>query len=356
MIKVIHVFQSIGGGTGTYLRNVANHQIAAFGEKNVRFVLPASDRVHFPSIPEENIVLFRSSRRDVRSLLDFYKVTVRELRSGRYDIIHLHSTYAGLLRIFWLRGAVVYCPHGWAFSREDGLLLTSVFGAIEKALVPLSKAILCISEHERAVALQRGLKPDKLRVIKNGIDDIFYERNVPGLSINVAFIGRFDRQKGLDIFLGAVGSLFREDIKFKVVGDYIVSDGEVQQETVRENVEMLGWIGAREIARLLSTIDAVVIPSRWEGFGLVAIEAMRAGCAVIASNRGALPELVSPDIGYIFDPGSPNGLLEVLSSVSKSDLIEKGLKARQKYLEFFQATRMNREIELLYAEVADERG
>ena len=78
------------------------------------------------------------------------------------------------------------------------------------------------------------------------------------------------------------------------------------------------------------------MPSRWEGVGLVAIEAMRNSKAVIVSNRGALPELIDNGInGYVFDLDDNNSLRDILSTLNKDELEKMGLEGRKKYLEKF---------------------
>ena len=84
--------------------------------------------------------------------------------------------------------------------------------------------------------------------------------------------------------------------------------------------------------------DVVIMPSRWDGFGLVAIEAMRNSKPVIVSNRGALPELIkNNENGYIFDMDNLNSLILILSKLNKSDLKILGKNARKSFLKNFSA-------------------
>jgi glycosyltransferase involved in cell wall biosynthesis len=87
-----------------------------------------------------------------------------------------------------------------------------------------------------------------------------------------------------------------------------------------------GWIGPDEIEAQMNEMDAVVVPSRWEGFGLVVLEAMRCGKPVIVSDRGGLPELVIHGFnGLIFSFDDPHSLVRVLESLSRGDLRRLGL-------------------------------
>ena len=70
------------------------------------------------------------------------------------------------------------------------------------------------------------------------------------------------------------------------------------------------------------------MPSRWEAFGLVGVEAMKYGRPIIVSNRGALPELVkAEENGYIFDFDHPESLIQILDKLDKRNLCRMGQKA-----------------------------
>ena len=83
------------------------------------------------------------------------------------------------------------------------------------------------------------------------------------------------------------------------------------------------------------------MPSRWEAFGLVAIEAMRSGVPVIASNRGALPEVVEDGVGGYLDLDDRDALGRLLSNLDRSELRRLGVSARQRWQEEFLSERIN---------------
>ena len=109
-------------------------------------------------------------------------------------------------------------------------------------------------------------------------------------------------------------------MRLHVIGACVNED---RTEEPASNVNILGWLPRHAIDRYYAAADAVVMPSRWEGFGLVAIEAMRNGTAVIVSNRGALPELVEDGkTGHVFDldEGDLGNLERLLRGLDKSRL------------------------------------
>jgi glycosyltransferase involved in cell wall biosynthesis len=100
---------------------------------------------------------------------------------------------------------------------------------------------------------------------------------------------------------------------------------------------------------MIQRCDALVMPSRWEGFGLVALEAMRLGKPVIASRRGALTEIIEHGAtGLLFDLDRPGELIDVLRHLDKVALAAMGVNARQEFLRSFTSERMNAELVTLY--------
>ena len=113
--------------------------------------------------------------------------------------------------------------------------------------------------------------------------------------MDALFVGRFDRQKGFDIVLKVAESLKGTAVRVHIVGDYVLENE--QEKKHLDNVVFHGWIDRRQIGAYYQAADLLLMPSRWEGFGLVAAEAMAHGCPVLASDRGALPEVVLDGIG-----------------------------------------------------------
>ncbi|WP_154642988.1 glycosyltransferase family 4 protein, partial [Bacillus cereus] len=169
--------------------------------------------------------------------------------------------------------------------------------------------------------------------------------------INLLFVGRFDKQKGLDILIDIFKNNNLPKIKLYIIGEPVVSQAEFQ---FPQNVINLGWIDNKLLDSYYSDMDAVIMPSRWEGFGLVAIEAMKNRKPVIVSNRGALPELINQEVnGYIFDLEKPNDLVDILLNLDKIELKEMGKRGRNIYEEKFTSNIMNRKIIEEYQKLVD---
>ena len=178
---------------------------------------------------------------------------------------------------------------------------------------------------------------NKMIMIYNGVEDkvnksnlkLNWDRN----KINLLFVGRLDRQKGLDLFLDVYNKMELDNVHLYVIGTSVL-DNSLPKNT--ETVTYLGWVDNKDIDAYYQACDAVIMPSRWEGFGLVAIEAMRNSKPVIASNMGALPELIKNNInGYIFDIKNDKVLKEILLNINKNELQVLGKQARLIYLKNF---------------------
>ena len=110
-------------------------------------------------------------------------------------------------------------------------------------------------------------------------------------------------------------------------------------------INFCGWVVGEELDRLYDSASAVIIPSRWEGFGLVALEAMARGKAVIASNVGGLKYVVKDGMtGVLFDTKNMDETLQYLSIVSEESLREMGSNGRDRYLASFTGRKMNEAI------------
>lgn len=314
--------------------------------------------------PEMFRPLKTTNGRKLFSLARFMKACIRLIYSERPDIIHLHSTYAGALIRLWFmiapgwRPRIVYCAHGWSFNMQVPESRRRIYAFLERLFARVTDAIVCISKFEHDQAIKRGLPRDLLHRINNGINDkqMLRDRHPPGPShmglpatgIHLLFVGRQDRQKGFDILIDAMRLLQSKAITLHVVGDTVVSPRGTEAPDP-PNVIRYGWKPRDEVETFLAGADALVMPSRWEGFGLAAVEAMRQELPVCASNVDALPEIVREGVsGYLFPPNDTAALARLLAGLDRETLRRMGRRARDWYLINFTADKMNEKLVDLY--------
>lgn len=360
IMRILHVFETLPGGPATYLNETVPAQIAVLGEKNVRLLVPDAHVSFLKNIPPSCVSTFARKRR-LTALPALGAAVARQVREFRPDIVHAHSTFAGAIvrAISALPGQfppVVYCPHGWVFDMQTLGNLKYPARWVERALVPLSRIIVAISDHEYQQGLKAGIPADRMRVIENGISSRPPE-SVPAQwkdeRTKVLFVGRLDRQKGVDVLLEAAASL-GETAVFRIIGAHVTNRDHLKQATPA-NVEFLGWKSAEEITGQMAVCDVVVMPSRWEGFGLVALEAMRAHKPVIASAVGGLQSVVSDGVtGILFPAGDHAALARAISSRNRESWARMGAAGYQRFMERYRSERTNQELMDLYRTIVSK--
>jgi glycosyltransferase involved in cell wall biosynthesis len=366
-LRIIHISEAPAGGVVTHLEEILGYQ-AASGNVESLSVLVADD--HIPRLEQcvpDNVrlIAFARNGRSVQSLLRLARATRKALREENPDIVHLHSTFAGIVvRLCVLgrrrRPKIIYCPHGWAFKRKSSFgssTLERLAVGIERQLSAVTDLIICVSEAEKKAAVEAGISEQKCVVIRNGVADaparktlvLDAGRNTP-VRLKILFVGRFDYQKGFDIYLEVMSRL-GDVAEGLAVGDFVV--GKTKPLDVPTNVSVLGWLSRERIQELYLESDLILMPSRSEGLPFVATEAMRAGLPVFAAKVGGNPEVVIDlETGRLFSPDNPEEIVEQIRSTSKDALVAYGIQARQRFLDYFTATAMNRKIFEEYCRLA----
>lgn len=345
-MRILHVAESVKGGCGTYLNQIVAAQIADPAVSAVRAILPDAHAVQVPQIPAEALCLFAYQDRSPQSLLALARAILREVREFRPDCVHLHSTFAGVIGRMLLgnlagRPKIVYCAHGWAFDMDQGGLKKRLFGLVERVLALRCDRIVAISEYERQRGIDVGIAARKITTVLNGLADApgspDWQPHGEGRK-RVLFIGRLDRQKGVDVLFDAVAGL-EQALELRVLGEAVVGDQPLDVAGL-PHVALLGWADQTRARMELAWADLVVVPSRWEGFGLVAVEAMRAGRAVVASAVGGLPEVVADGrTGVLIAPGDPVALRNAILGLDQADLAAMGKAGRERFLQCFTIDR-----------------
>jgi glycosyltransferase involved in cell wall biosynthesis len=354
-LRILHIGEYVKGGVATYWREVAKYQIAEGHEVFLCMSDYISER-DFSPVLSTNIVRY-SYRRGHFSTFNALIVIYKTISSLRPDIIHIHSTFAGVLArccfFFSLpkQSRIIYCAHGWSFIMKIPLWEKKLYGFVEKILSYKTDLIINISRYEYNEAIKFAIPADKCVLVYNGVSKFSggLDSNTYTYHnhIQLLFVGRFDRQKGFDILLNVFTKERLSNISLIVVGSEVLEDN--SRFVTVPNIKNLGWLSPGEVEEQYRLCDAVVMPSRWEGFGLVAIEAMRNKKAVIASNVAALPEIVEDGVnGFLFDVGRPEELVNILRSLNKEQLIRMGLNGYEIYQQKFTSEMMNEKIMKLY--------
>ena len=352
-LTVLHVTESCNGGVGTYFSIIR----MAFCGDNVNncFVVPSRHLESLRGLVEKPIV-FKSRYRgwwtQVRMLMAVLH-SMHELKAG---VVVLHSTFAlflaPIVRLFGSSARLLYVPHGLAARQYEGQWLKHcVVKCVERTLLKVPHKVIYVSQWEYGRAIAYGYKA-KCAVIENAVRDVLECTSstqdarlqaFEGCSINLLFVGRFDEQKGLDILLSAFAEVaqIRTDLKLHVVGEAVRGDFTAphMSDDVRERVFFYGWVGNDVIDQFFAAADLLVVPSRWEAFGLIVPEAFRNGTPVAVFQTDALPTLVSHGNNGFIVPFGTEGLERMLRGLARCKLEAMRPAARSSFEERFTVDR-----------------
>jgi glycosyltransferase involved in cell wall biosynthesis len=357
--RVLHVCESLPGGPASYLQEILPHQAAMLGRDAVAVLAPQDQLGHLGQAAPDRVWGYERKGRGLGSILALRRALLEVMAEFDPDIVHLHSSFAGAVgRLALPRGAgrprVLYCAHGWAFDDSRETKMRGGLSRVERALASRTDIVINISPHEMGLLKRRGFPDPKVRLVVSGLKN---ETPLPGPAsrpddhtVTLLFVGRFDRQKGLDLLLAEMARPECANVRLLVAGANVLAQAGLGE--LPENVTPLGWVDRAKIPELMAGVDAVIMPSRWEGMPLVALETLRAGRPLLASRRGPFEHIVDDGrTGVLMDIDRPGFLAEALGRAGRSELAAMGRAAREAFEANYSSARMNNELMDLYAEV-----
>jgi len=246
------------------------------------------------------------------------------MRRGRYQIVHTHTTKAGLLGRIAARWArvpvVIHTPHGHAFHDYLSRAGSGALIRVERVMARWTHRIVCLTDAERDDHLRYRIGPPrKFEVIHSGVDlERFGTPRIPpeatrrslgleGAGPLVGCVARLVPVKGVDCLLDAWPA-----VRAAVPGAMVVfvGDGPLRSSleaaaAARGIRDAVVFLGVRDdVAELLPMFDLVVLPSRNEGMGRAAVEALAAGRPVVGSRISGLQDVVRDgETGLLVPPG-----------------------------------------------------
>ncbi|MFG6197854.1 glycosyltransferase, partial [Nonomuraea sp. JJY05] len=323
---VLHVTQPVDGGVGAYVAMAAADQ-ARRGWR-VAVACPPPDLLAGPlageldrlGVPRLDWAAGRApGLGDVVQAARLRRI-VREFGP---DAVHLHSSKAGLAGRAALRGRVptLFQPHGWSWLAARGAVATAAL-AWERLAARWADRVICVGEGEAALARRHGV-PGDLVVVRNGVDLRRFRPAGPreraeararhGIAEDTPLavcVGRVTRQKGQDLLLSAWQRVAARDGRARLA---IVGDGPLLRTLRSRAVPGVHFAGGvTDVRPWYAAADVVVLPSRWEGLPLTALEALATGRPVVACAVPGLTELVSGGVGALVQPEDGAGLAEAL--------------------------------------------
>ena len=220
---------------------------------------------------------------------------------------------------FGIKIPIIFTEHSTHNKRLDKF----IFRAIDRCIYRKYQNILAITPQVKQVLVQKlNINPEKVEVVYNGVEVDKYKQASPyaegtffekGATILMQ-VSRFQAAKDQKTVIRAL-ALLPQKYKLLLVGDgetKIECENLVQALSLQERVQFLG--SRVDIPELLKTADIVIQSSHWEGFGLVAVEAMAAGKPIIASDVVGLRDIVS-GYGLLFQKGNEDQLAKEIETL-----------------------------------------
>ena len=257
----------------------------------------------------------------------------------RPDVVHAHDwlvAHAAITLADVLRVPLVATFHATEAGRHAGWLsapLSQQVHSVEWWLAQRADALITCSQAMRhEVAGLFELDPGPISVLHNGIEPRDWTvpdtqrtaarlRHAPAGQPLLLCFGRLEHEKGIQDLIAALPLIRRAHpgTRLLVAGtgtavEFLTRCARTHR--VRRSVELLGHLADGELATLLATVDALVLPSRYEPFGIVALEGAAAGAPLVASTAGGLAEIVRDgETGLCFAPGDVAGLADAVIEV-----------------------------------------
>jgi len=277
--------------------------------------------------------------KDVKGTFELYHL-IKEVDP---DFIHLHSTKAGWIgRIsgLFIKKKVIFTVHGWCFTEGATGVRKTLGRFIEKALVPITDKIICVSEYDKQLALRLSVgSSESLTLIYNGVSHIekANQGHFTDQKIKVMMTARFAEPKDQETVIRAFEHIEKE---FEL---YLVGDGPNLESCVSLTKELqlndqIHFLGSRsDVRMLLQEMDIFILSSSYEGLPISIIEAMSVGLPIIASDVGGVSELVKEgENGYLFEPRDIKHLSNLIKGLAdKEERSKLGKESLRIYEETF---------------------
>jgi glycosyltransferase involved in cell wall biosynthesis len=352
---------------------------------------------HIVDLYEENntrIAKLNPARLALRTIwsLEAYQSVHRQLRQNRFNLIHVQNFFPlispsvyyaaqaeGVPVIQTLRNYRLICPNGLFF--RDGRVCEDCLGkfiphpgvvhscyrdnrsatAVTAAMLTFHRAIgtwdrvnlfIALSDFARHKFIEAGFPSDKIVVKPN------FVHPDPGVGSGTGgyalYVGRLSIEKGLDVLLSAWERLSMK-VPLKIVGDGPLAELVMEATKRMPQVEWVGIKPISEVHRLMGEAMFLIFPSNWyETFGRVAIEAFAKGTPVIASNIGAISELIDiHQTGLCFKPGDAEDLATKIEWCLHHPILLQEMRrhARAKYEAKYTATQNYQQLIDIYRRV-----
>ncbi|MCK5805888.1 MAG: glycosyltransferase family 4 protein [Lentisphaeria bacterium] len=311
--------------------------------------------VEIPSLVR-NLNLFKDAR--------CYFELKRHFRENRYDVVHTHSSKAGVLgrMAAWSAGVplIVHTVHGQAFHRYQSAFKNRIYILAERFAAKRCHRILAVAQAMIDQCVDAGVAPrEKYKVVYSGMDmDAFLNaqpeaalRERLGIPEGVLVIGKIARLfelKGHDLLIEAAAKIvpMHPEVRFLLVGDGDLREqleDDIRKRGLERNFVFAGLVPPSEVCRYTALMDILAHFSLREGLPRTVVQALASGIPAVGFDLDGTPEvLLNGKTGYVCEPENvqqvTNALVELLGDDEKRR--EMGRAGRELVREQFSWQRM----------------
>jgi len=372
---------TVGGDTNVVL-DIADH-LRRGGRIDVHLAAgPVPDHevdltrlAHERRIPT-TIIPTLSNRLQLGLALAAVRQLVRLMRRGHYDIVHTHSSAAGVIGRTAAALAqvpvVLHHVHGWGLQDGQSRSMRLLYVALERMCARYTDRLIAVSNATIHKGLAHGIGPaGKFALVYNGVNltsfRCSWDRTAvcerlgldPGCLI-VGMIGRLDRQKNPEDFIRAAAVVAREHphVQFVIAGEGSLRracEDLIDSLGLRRRFFLLGF--RDDVPAILSILAVVVSSSLWEGLPIVFQEAMSASKPIVATDvDGARDVVIEGETGYLVPTHQPEMLAARVLSLLRNEHLRSEMGDRAlKHSDRFSTAQMIAQIESLYTSLALSR-
>jgi len=365
---VLHVSQPTTEGVAAVVVQLATDQAARGWD--VRVACPPGPLAERVAASGARLHSWPATRSPGPSTLSETRRLRRVVREVRPDLVHLHSSKAGLAGRLAVRGRLptVFQPHMWSFQVAGGALGKASLAWERWAAARWTSRLLCVGDDELAVARAAGITR-AAAVVPNGVDtdaltpaDRDGARRELGLpdAPTVVCVGRLAEQKGQDLLLRAWPTVLAAVPAARLE---LVGSGPKEHEWragAAAADPSVHWAGGTDRpARWYAAADVVALPSRAEGLALVPLEAMACARSVVAFDVGGVRQSLGegPDpAGAVVPPGDVERLAKELAArlLDPAAAEAEGRRGRARAVEHFDRRVTTDRVADLVAELIDQ--
>lgn len=354
--RVLFFVEAMGGGVFTYIANLANGLSNDF-DVYVAYATRPQTPLNYKEYFNKNVHLIRVknfrreiSFKDVKAFFEMKKIC----RLVKPDIIHLHSSKAGILGRWAFNGRKIplfYTPHGYSFLMTNiSLKKAKLYRLLEKISASRNCTTISCSygENEETKKIT-----NKALYVDNGI-------NIEQIDKTIAHTEKKQNKRPVIFTIGRI-SLQKDPVLFNKIAEHFqnlkfvwIGDGNLRSKLTSPNIEIIGWKTEKEVLKLAHNYDIFLLTSKWEGLPMSLLEAMYLNKICIASNVIGNNNVINASNGFLC-----NDLVDYINVITQ--LVNNGIpdnllkNAKNDIVQHYNSTIMVEQYAAIYRKALNEK-